>query len=434
MGYIRSHETGYGRMSYQLVAALERQGVTITHETPNEDDDTPAHANSLTIGQPSHVRGWWEGQRTHCFTMWEGTVLPPGFRDNMHEFNTVIVPSQQNLELFSKFHPNVHKVGLGVDQKDWHYRPRRPVGAEFVFLTAGQGPRKGVDITMDAFHRVFGDWTPCGDMPIPKLLVKTRAQTAKIKGDRVTQLTGTWDTEDEIELYASVHCFVGLARGEGWGLMPFQAMAQGTPTILSDAHGHAEFSHLASTRISCGMSKAGEFLFGDAGEWWEPSLDETCEAMWDMYLNYEGYLEPAHFSAAVIADEYSWDRQATRLVHAMGGPQALDEPDVEKITWHTPEVKLYHVRVISGCTYEINGVVHVFKPGEDYQETADLKRMMFEHGRLDPKCLEDPHETGLLPAQMDVLEQYKSQKERCYACGQRYNSDMSVDEDEDALT
>ena len=376
LGYMKSDTTGYGRMSHQLADAIARQGVTCdpvsTGYTPpgkdavNVDEGAPVHANAMWIGMPSHVRGWWEGQRSHVFTMWEAMVLPPAFHENMHEFDTIIVPSQQNVELFSRHHHNVKKVGLGVDPRYWHYVPRQEPGTEFRFMTAGQGNRKGIDVVKRAFDTVFGTWQPGTKGPIPTLTIKNRAQNRDNRGPRTSEVSTTLDAAGEAALYETAHCFVGMSRGEGWGLMPFQAMAQGCPTILADAHGYAEFSHLASAKVSTSLVKADAFIFGDAGEWWEPNHEELCEAMWDIYCNYEDYLAPAQFSAAVIADDYSWDKQATRVIHAIGGPQVLDLPDITEREWHVPSTSLFHIVPNRDCEYEVNGVHRAFKQGKDY--------------------------------------------------------------------
>ena len=44
--------------------------------------------------------------------------------ENLDIFDRVIVPSDHNLELFSRYNPNVVKVPLGVDTSEWHYVAR----------------------------------------------------------------------------------------------------------------------------------------------------------------------------------------------------------------------------------------------------------------------------------------------------------------------
>ena len=282
--------TGYGRMGKNIIDALTRQGVHITGCTSPDNDNLPVHKNSLWMGAPSHIRGYWKGQIAHCLTMWEATGVPPGFRENVHEIDTIIVPSQQNVELFNHWHSNVKKVPLGINPDEWCYRKRPEVREEFRFIIAGQGPRKGIDVAIRAFNAVFGSFEPTASDPIPKLIVKSRHHMKGIGGYGIQEVAGTMSAADEIELYAQAHCFLGLARGEGWGLMPFQAMAQGCPTILHDAHGHHEFAYLASETVGTSLTKAEPFIFGDADMWWEPNFGETCDAMWELYSNYEDYL------------------------------------------------------------------------------------------------------------------------------------------------
>ncbi len=426
-----NHQTGYGRMAMCVYDALKELGVQVDYGTSEDSPKDPVHANGLWMGAPAHIRGYWEGQKVHCLTMWEATGVPPGFRENVHDIDTIIVPSEQNVNLFTKWHDNVKKVPLGVDPADWHYRKRPPVEGMFTFLTTGHGSRKGIDLTVRAFNIVFGGFQPSADMPIPQLIVKSRHRQEDVLGERVSLQTGTVPREDEIEVYAQAHCYVGMARGEGWGLMPFQAMAQGCPTILSDAHGHHEFAHLASVPIGCGMSKAEPFIFGDADMWWEPDFEELCEAMWDMYLNYEDYLPKAKHAAEVIADEYTWKDTARKLIDAMGGPEALCQPDITERTWFVPEIQVFPIVTNRDCSFEVNGTTYTFKKGELYHEFGDLKRMAFELDYLDPSCLEDPNESGLTPDQISRVDRYKAQHSRCYACGQRLNSDNSLDFDDD---
>ncbi len=47
--------------------------------------------------------------------MWETRKLPEPFRESLHELDRMIIPSEQNVELFSQYHPNVKSMPLGVD-------------------------------------------------------------------------------------------------------------------------------------------------------------------------------------------------------------------------------------------------------------------------------------------------------------------------------
>ena len=122
---VRSPQIGYGRMGVFMANEMKKQGITVYDEiadTPQKymlddpsayeafgyDKDHEGMTNVVAWASvPAHARGWWEGQVPIMFTMFETNYLPSSFRENLHEFDTVCVPSMQNVELFSPFHKNV---------------------------------------------------------------------------------------------------------------------------------------------------------------------------------------------------------------------------------------------------------------------------------------------------------------------------------------
>ena len=56
---------------------------------------------------------------------------------------------------------------------------------------------------------------------------------------------------------------------------------------------------------------------------------------------------------------------------------------------------------------------------------------LLDNDVLDPVCIQDVNEPGLLPDQLTEVERYKARNSRCYACGQKYNSDMTLDFDDE---
>ena len=137
------HNSGYGRFGFETVKALKALGVEQAGDIGNEESDVELAHEALWLSTPPHVRGWYDGQHATIFTMWESTEIPPGFRENLHNFDRIIVPSLQNKELYERFHKDVRYVPLGVDPNVWFPTQRPRVGRDFVFLTAGFGPRKG---------------------------------------------------------------------------------------------------------------------------------------------------------------------------------------------------------------------------------------------------------------------------------------------------
>lgn len=407
---VPSMEIGYGRMGMMVEQEIRRLGVTVS--TDVEDD--PA-GTMLLCSTPAHLLRYREGQRLVVLTMWEATNLPESFRESLHLFDTVLVPSQQNVDLFSPFHPDVRFVPLGIDPSVWTPTERTKPGQRFNFLIGGSGPRKGLDVAFKAFQLAFpdGSW---GDGPEPWLVMKSPRHTP-FAGPRIMQINGRLTAEDEVALYATSHCYVQPSRGEGFGLQPLQAIAQGCPTILTDAHGHASFASLGlGVSAELTDTKPGSFMYGEAGQWWEPSIDETATWMRRVYDDYETACERAWVNAAVAQAEFTWQRCAERILHELG-PLT---PYAGSGEWRVPETKKYRVRLLKHHAADIAGHSYRWEPYADYWVPADVKRILFDAGILDPECV---FGDGGLTDDVIAASGLRSGADAfCPTCSQRLNS------------
>lgn len=374
---------GYGIAGRGMVDALTALGVDVYPEEPSG----PWCEAAVFFTPPCHIGRWKRDQRKVSFTMWETEHVPITFTENLREFTTVVVPSQQNVRLFQERHDDVRYCPLGIDPVAWRYRPRHTIGNHFEFLVQGAGDRKGIDIALSAFAKAFPERHYDVE---PWLTVKNLSSNLTSVPKRVHIVTGRLPLDGLVRLYADAHCFIAPSRGEGWGMMPLQAMAQGCPTILSDAHGHAEFSRFGIP-IDCTHSKAGFFLYGTAGTWWEPTEDQIVDAMREVYSNYEHHRLRAEHAAKLIHDEYTWENAALALMEIVGESEVMADPG----PWTDSHARLFLLRVSrkpGPCL--IGNVTYNFEPGKDHWAPADVRRVMAEAGYLDESCLVD--QTGRL--------------------------------------
>lgn len=411
--YTHDNSMGYGRMGTQLHRAFTARGIEVTDHLRIADDPAPV---ALWANLPMGVQGWYDGQHRALLTMWEATELPETLRDSLHNVDQVFVPSVQNCELYGQYHRHVTYVPLGVDPDAWHYRERQVPGRMFWFLADGRGVRKGTDVAVKAFRAAFPYRRRLS--PEPRLMLKG-SSPARYGNDVV--VVGSRQTDDEeVETYAAAHCFLAPSRGEGWGLQPLQAIAQGCPTILTDAHGQRAFASLGYP-VSATLSRALEYrLYGRAGEWWEPDLDELVEHMRFVYDHYDKALKQARWSSAMATSVFTWAKSADRLLGNLSGDLGAS---VAKGLWRRPTQRLYPVAVRLFHRCEIGGEVYCFYPGKVYHERAELKRNLFENGILDPACLAlDGTDNGLLPEQCKRIGAVSAAHEACPTCGQQLNT------------
>lgn len=449
--YVHNTDLGYGRMGVKLTDAMRRMGVDIFDDLPAPQRSGAykfiPHANGQSgvcghvawLSTPGHCRGYWKGQTRSLLTMWESNLLPEPFRESLDTFDTVVVPSQQNLELFSRYHPNVKYVPLGIDPTEWYpmARPELDVTQYFNYFISGGGYRKGSDLVIKAFEKLFGGGF---DGPEPRLFVHSAKASEFPTNPMIHLITGKFTDEEERAFYAMQHCYVQPSRGEGFGMRPLQAIAQGCPTIATNAHGHAAFGDLITYPLKARLQKTPEqsFHHGPAGSWWEPNFDELCEAMMDVYQHYTHAVAIARTHAQSAIKNFTWDETARRYVQAIG-IENLTLPDVEPKKWIQPPVRRYLVRVNQHYSLEVAGIQYLFEPGRDYFEPADVKRVLYDGGRLEPSCLPqnmmaaDPTqdgeplplemlETGLTPGQLEGQTDYTAQHALCPSCGQMLNT------------
>jgi hypothetical protein len=246
------------------------------------------------------------------------------------------------------------------------------------------------------------------------------------------------------------HVYVQPSRGEGFGMRPLQAMAQGCPTIATNAHGHAAFGDLITYPLGWTLQETPpqSFHHGPAGSWWEPNFDELCDAMEDAYLNYDRAVFKARVNAEVVGREFTWDETARKYLDVIGR-ENLELPDVEPKEWMEPVARRYLVRVNTPREFEVGGLQYRLEPNRDYWEPADVKRVLFDGGHLDLACLPQnmlvnidgdggpPQmselESGLTPEQLERIPDYTGSAALCPTCHQMLNTNDPTLEEMEAL-
>ena len=324
---------GYGSM---LDGLLEHKPAGVTF-------DERASVN-VFMQTPYAIKGWWKGQHRVLFTMWETDTMPDSFKPWFNQFDQVLVPCEANLELFSKYHPITTCVPLGIDLAFWRSGPNPTNTTTFRFQAGGSlWHRKGLDLVVKAFNNL--------KLPDAELHIKAAPHAFDTPTEKLgpnIYLHRSWlSVEEQRDWFNKADCFVAPARGEGFGLMPLQAIAMGIPTIVSDTTGQKQFAHLADHIIPCGKSAAQT-----VGLWDEPKLKNLEAAMRDIYDRRPSRLRPQGMQ------QFSWKKAAERLTAAIPTGTLLDDPQWEK---PTASVEVHTLRPANAT---IGGATYRFKAGE----------------------------------------------------------------------
>jgi glycosyltransferase involved in cell wall biosynthesis len=321
--------------------------------------------------RPNLVKGWMQGQKPALLTMWETNWLPPEFSEYLSYFDTVIVPSLHNWELFSQFHDNVRVIPLGVDRDVW-YPKARPDNKKFKILCGGsEWYRKGLDVVLKVFLEMN---LPDAELHI-KIVPPYLSAPDNLDYPNVVVHNKWMTVEDEADLVRSADCFISVSRGEGFGLMPLQAISAGVPTILSDAHGHREFSDLATYRIPTRSVPTNEGVWQNMGDWDEPEFDAIFSAIKDLYDNRDRYRQQAEVHAGETA-AFNWNTAADQLLQVV-------KPTSNRVSgkWKALEPEC-EIEVIKRVQADIGGHRVELMPGKKHRVVLNVRDVLKAAGLL----------------------------------------------------
>lgn len=346
---------GYGKMHKSFVDAL-----------PANVSIDPAAETVVFMLQPQMVKGWFEGQHKVLMTMWETDKLPQKMAELLPAFDTVVVPCEHNRVLFAQHHPNVVVVPLGVDINIWFPRKTKRRPGPFRFLAGGSHwKRKGLDVVLAAFSQLEGN---------VELHLKCKPDiiggVPPISDPRVIIHREVMTEGQERDLYWDSDCFISMSRGEGWGLMPLQAIAAGIPTIISDTSGHRMFQHLAYSTVGTTSTPCTEDKFYDGGNWDEPNLDELVAAMQKAATTKPKVQTIDKF-------EFTWQNSALELLKVAPAGKKLPNP-----VWVSSDTVTVPVKALRKIQADI-GVHRIRMDKDEIQHiSVNAKNVLLDAGAI----------------------------------------------------
>ena len=361
---VEEPKIGYGKIVEGLRKALSNQ-VTLDEQAESV----------VYVTTPNMVKGWYQGQKVSFITMWETNQLPSKIKDFLPYVDTVIVPSMHNFDLFSQFHNNVHMIPLGVDRAVWRTSDVIPHGKFRILCGGSEWHRKGLGVVLEVFQKLA---LPDAELCIK--IVPPYLYAPDLTGIPNVTVYDKWMTEtDEADLVRSCDLFVSASRGEGFGLMPLQAISAGVPVVLTNAHGHREFADLATHRISTTSVPCENGFWGGAGDWDEPNRDELAAAILDVYKNRGKYRRQATLTAPAVGS-FSWGTAADQLLQIVK-PTSNTRSDVWVDLEPTCEIE-----VSKRVQADIGKHRVVLLPGIKHRVVLNVRDVLLKAGLLKWDC------------------------------------------------
>ena len=293
---------GYGNAGFQLIRALQSAG----HEVPFNDSESPIQ---ISFCQPNHYK-FHDSQYKIGYTPWESTELPDGWLARMNACDEIWATSSWVADVYRNAGVRVpiYVVHHGLDPK-WKL-VNRELGDKLHFFHHGEPAlRKGGQMTLDAFRAAFGDKEDV------HLTIKANSQHylrawhdgvfSLPEYDNVSIITTLLFEGELVELYNRMDCMVYPSYGEGFGLIPLQALGTGMPVISTTdwaPYGH----YIERAHLSIETRRDRSLWPVHPGNVYYPNFDDLVSKMKDVYDNWGTYASHFEVQSVNVHMEFNW--------------------------------------------------------------------------------------------------------------------------------
>lgn len=300
---------GYGVAGYNVSSTLQKLG----HEVPYQDASAEVE---IAFCQPEYDEWTSKDQYRIQYTPWESTGLPPGWLEGFAKADEVWTPSPLIAQWFKEagVKQDVKVYEHGIDPvwfKAQHLR-QRPDGP-LHFLHHGEPAfRKGGQEALDAFRKVFGKredvhltFKSYGHSRVRAMHNGYNVGAPDEVFTNVSVIRQDVPESALVGLYQQAHAMVYPGWGEGFGLIPLQALAAGLPTICTEAW--APYKELLLPELRLG-STLTDSPWPDVhpGLMFKPDFDQLCEMYEYVFNHYDEVANEAYFNSFRVAAQYNW--------------------------------------------------------------------------------------------------------------------------------
>lgn len=297
--------TGYGKIAKQLKSALERHGI----------EHVPGAPVAFNFCMPRH---YIHSEYNIGYTPWESTEVPDDWVYPLRGVDQLWTTCSWLKEVFAKFRPRdeVSVWGHGIEPEFLPVERNSRI-KPFRFLFVGDPAiRKGSEYVLAAWHQKFGDRKDV--QLVYKCMKYPRARIKDSSGsiiaspgmfDNIDVIGNSLDLAEYVSLLNSCHAMIYPSRGEGFGMIPFEALATGMPVIMPNETGMKDFSEFTPPELLLTDIQWRESFDQTIhpGSWMELSSKEVMEKMELVVANYDNYAEYAFQRAHDLHTSYDWD-------------------------------------------------------------------------------------------------------------------------------
>lgn len=285
--------TGHGHVTLKLMSNLAKTKHSLVIDRPAEYELTFSHPTYYKFNNPNAYK--------IGYTAWESTEIPKEWSDGLSQIDELWVPNTFTKEVMSKyFDKDIYVFPHGVD--DMFAPKKREHNGITKFLHIGHPAfRKGMDLALDAFLDLYKD------NPEYHLTIKTYGDYAvpEVDATNVTFINKTVPYSEVVDILHDHHILLYPSWGEGFGLIPLQALATGMPVIMTE--GWADYQHYAGDLLIDSRLSYSPWQTVHPGKMFKPSYESLKNRMVYASRNVQSLLDEYFKDASLVHKEYSWE-------------------------------------------------------------------------------------------------------------------------------
>lgn len=242
-----------------------------------------------------------------AYSMLESTQIPNLWVNILNEeFDAVVVPDKF---LVSVYENSGVKIPIFVLPMPMNLKPyfKHQVHSKYPskpFIFADCSANKNPAVLIEAFAKAFGN-SPNVQLLMraghifdqPRELMNQMINRFELTNVKIEQ--GHLLIDQYIERLFSIDAYVNLSRGEGYSLIPREALALGIPVIISNNTASKTICDSGFVRAvksdKRGPANPGYMILfhEECGEQFDCEVNDVVEALRDVYENYEKYINKA---------------------------------------------------------------------------------------------------------------------------------------------
>ncbi len=299
-------KNGYGHAGFKVAECLTKMGHRLTYQNPKAK-------LQINFSQPTNYK-LHRNQYQIGYTPWESTVIPESWRERINSCDEFWTTSQWCKDVYENNGFKVSNVfPHGIDPM-WSPKKREYTNV-IKFLHVGEpAERKGGQDTVNAFIKAFGN------NPNYTLTIKAHKSSVLRVYDREGSILGLphemysnikldeRELEDNelVDMYHQHDVMIYPTYGEGFGFIPFQALATGMPVIST--HEWADYKkYLGPLKLNSTLIDSPWNVM-HPGKVYKPDSNHLVSLIEDAAVNFKAYSGYYYAQSTEIHKEYNWDQ------------------------------------------------------------------------------------------------------------------------------